>query len=400
MKRSKMFTPVALAASSLLLIAVSARAENISGTITTTRVITENSQLVGDVTCMVQGAACIQFGASGITLNLNGFTMTGLADPNTGCAGTSVGPENGINTAGQSEVTIQGPGMVLRFRNQGILVNGGSRVRVVQVTGSNNCASGLILTGGSVDNHVEANVFTRNGNTGAPCGGICIAATSRNRIFRNQTSGNGYSDQSGVAADDFGIGIVTPASTGNMIEENSALGNSNGIFLVAGTSGNVIRRNVVMGNPAIQVSNSLPMSTGVDIRNLAAAGANMFEDNACVTSMNAPCPSAKGLPVTQPIVTGITFDPATVRVGGSFIARFSGSNLTSTTYFDVRFRQPGSSTDEVATDWQQGTSAAHAIAAGSASGVWVVTGVRAHQALDDHSGAFVPILANLTISAF
>ena len=140
MKRSKMFTPVALAASSLLLIAVSARAENISGTITTTRVITENSQLVGDVTCMVQGASCIQFGASGITLNLNGFTMTGLADPNTGCAGTSVGPENGITTGGQSEVTIQGPGLVLRFRNQGIQVNGGSRVRVVQVTGSNNCA--------------------------------------------------------------------------------------------------------------------------------------------------------------------------------------------------------------------------------------------------------------------
>jgi parallel beta-helix repeat protein len=397
MKRSKMATPVALAASSLLLIVASARAENISGTITTTRVITENSQLVGDVTCTVQGASCIQFGASGITLNLNGFTMTGLADPNTGCAGTSVGAENGINTGGQSEVTIQGPGLVLRFRNQGIQVGGGSRVRVVQVTGSNNCASGLILTGGSVDNHVEANVFTRNGNTGAPCGGICIAATSRNRIFRNQVSGNGYTDQSG---DDFGIGIVNPTSTGNMIEENSALGNSNGILLAPGTSGNVIRRNVVIGNPAIQVSNSLPMSTGLDIRNFAADGANMFEDNACVTSMNAPCPSAKGIPVTQPIVTGITFDPATVRVGGSFTARFSGSNLTSTTYFDVRFRQSASSTDEVATDWQQGTVAVHRVAAGTASGVWVVTGVRVHQALGDHSGAFVPISATLTISAF
>jgi parallel beta-helix repeat protein len=399
MKRSTMATAVVLAAGSLLLFVVSARAENIAGTITTTRVITENSQLVGDVTCMVQGVACIQFGASGITLNLNGFTMTGLADPTTGCGGMLVVNETGINTAAQSEITIQGPGLVVRFRNQGILLNGGSRVRVVQVTGSNNCASGLLMS--SSDSHVEGNVFTRNGNANAPCGGICITAgASRNRIFRNQTSGNGYTDQAGVAADDFGIGIVSPASTGNLIEENSALGNANGIFLVPGTSGNVIRRNVVIGNPAIQVSNSLPMSTGVDIRNLAAAGANMFEDNACVTSMNAPCPSAKGIPVTQPIVTGITFDPATVRVGGSFTARFSGSNLTSTTYFDVRFRQPGSSTDEVATDWQQGTLAAHAIAAGTASGAWVVTGVRAHQALDDHSGAFVPILANLTISAF
>jgi parallel beta-helix repeat protein len=398
MKRSTVTAAVALAGS-LLLIVVSARAENIAGTITTTRVITENSQLVGDVTCMVQGAACIQFGASGITLNLNGFTMTGLADPTTGCGGMQVAGEFGINTGGQSEVTIQGPGLVLRFRSQGININGGSRVRVTQVTGSNNCASGLLLN--SSDGHVEGNVFTRNGNGNLPCGGICITGSaSRNRIFRNQVSGNGYTDQAGVAADDFGIAILTPANTQNIIEENSALGNANGIILFAGTSGNVIRRNMVIGNPAIQVSNSLPMSTGVDIRNLAAAGANTFEDNACVTSMNAPCPSIRGIPVTQPIVTGITFDPATPRVGGSFTARFSGSNLTSTTSFDIRFRQPGSSTDEVATDWQQGILATHTVTAGTAPGAWVVTGVRAHQAFGDHSGAFTPISETLRISPF
>jgi parallel beta-helix repeat protein len=269
---------------------------------------------------------------------------------------------------------------------------------VVQVTGSNNCASGLLVN--SSDSHVEANVFTRNGNTNLPCGGICIASGNRNRIFRNQVSGNGYTDQAGVAADDFGIAIVNAVSTENMIEENSALGNANGIFLVPGTSGNVIRQNIAMGNPAIQVSNSLPMSTGVDIRNLAAAGANTFEDNACITSMNAPCPSARGIPVTQPTVTGIVFDPATARVGGSFTARFPGNNLTSTTSFDIRFRQPGSSTDEVATDWQQGTLAAHMVTTGTAPGAWVVTGVRAHQAFGDHSGAFTPILATLTISPF
>ena len=53
----------------------------------------------------------------------------------------------------------------------------------------------------------------------------------------------------------------------------------------------------------------------------------------------------------------VTFDPNTVRLGGSFTARFSGTNLTADTYFDVRFRRPGSSIDEVALDWQQGTSA-------------------------------------------
>jgi hypothetical protein len=101
-----MTTAPAVAAGSLLFFVVSARAENIAGTITTTRVITENSQFVGDVTCMVQGAACVQFGASGITLNLNGFTMTGLADPTTACGGMLVAGETGINTGGQSEITI------------------------------------------------------------------------------------------------------------------------------------------------------------------------------------------------------------------------------------------------------------------------------------------------------
>jgi hypothetical protein len=35
--------------------------------------ITENSQLVGDVTCTVTGAPCITFGAPGIALKLNGL---------------------------------------------------------------------------------------------------------------------------------------------------------------------------------------------------------------------------------------------------------------------------------------------------------------------------------------
>ncbi len=96
----------------------------------------------------------------------------------------------------------------------------------------------------------------------------------------------------------------------------------------------------------------------------------------------------------------VTFDPNTVRLGGSFTARFSGANLTANTYFDVRFRRPGSSVDEVAFDWQQGTSAPHTIASGLASGTWTITGVRAHQSLADHSGDFFPVFATLTVSPF
>jgi hypothetical protein len=96
----------------------------------------------------------------------------------------------------------------------------------------------------------------------------------------------------------------------------------------------------------------------------------------------------------------VTFDPNTVRLGGSFTARFSGANLTADTYFDVRFRRPGSSVDEVALDWQQGPSTAHTIASGIAPGTWTITDVRAHQSLADHSGDFFPVFATLTVSPF
>src|SRR6476659_5863038 len=58
-----------------------AAAENISGTLSVTRVIVEDSQLVGDVTCTMTTAPCIQFGAPNIALRLNGFTITGPANP-------------------------------------------------------------------------------------------------------------------------------------------------------------------------------------------------------------------------------------------------------------------------------------------------------------------------------
>jgi hypothetical protein len=101
----------------------------------------------------------------------------------------------------------------------------------------------------------------------------------------------------------------------------------------------------------------------------------------------------------SPPFVPVTFDPGTVTLGGSFVARFSGTNVTASTYFDVRFRRPGSSIDEVAHDWQQGT-APHTVASGVAVGTWTVTGVRPHQNLDDHSGAFFPVSATLTVTAF
>ena len=156
----------------LLACATTAQAADIGGTISRTVTITENSQLVDDVTCTVTGGACITFGASGVTLDLNGFTMTGLADPAKACAGiTPPGGEFGIFVNGFSNVTIHGPGLIQRFRAQGILLNGSSGSTITDVTTSTNCASGFQLNNGS-NNLLESNISVRNASPVAPCGGI------------------------------------------------------------------------------------------------------------------------------------------------------------------------------------------------------------------------------------
>lgn len=156
----------------VLLIGSSASAADIRGTISSTLTITEDSQLVGDVTCTVTGAACISFGASGIALKLNGFSITGQADPIAACNGISNFNEVGILLNGVRGAVIQGPGVVRQLRGAGIFLSGGSsRVRVTLVTVSTNCTSG-ILVGHSTENEFEANISVRNGSDMFPCGGI------------------------------------------------------------------------------------------------------------------------------------------------------------------------------------------------------------------------------------
>jgi hypothetical protein len=164
---------VAVCGVAVLLVAGTASAADIRGTISSTLVITEDSHLVGDVTCTVTGAPCISFGASGIALKLNGFSMTGQGDAITGCAGGQVAAESGVLVNGQRGVVIQGPGIVQRFRAEGIQISGGSsRVLVTLVTASTNCRSGIFVSGASSDNEIEANIAVRNGNGVNPCGGI------------------------------------------------------------------------------------------------------------------------------------------------------------------------------------------------------------------------------------
>ena len=96
-------------------------------------------------------------------------------------------------------------------------------------------------------------------------------------------------------------------------------------------------------------------------------------------------------------VTGFTVDPPSVRQGESFTATISGINLTQKTYFDVRFRRPGSTLDEFALNWQHGISANHSVPLGTAPGRWLITGVRSREAADDFSGDFASISSVLDV---
>jgi parallel beta-helix repeat protein len=146
--------------------------DRVSGTLTSTYVIVEDTELAGDVTCNVGSTPCFSFGTAGVVLRLNGYSITGRADPNTGCAGASFANEFGIIVNNQHNVAVQGPGIVQRFRNHGVFVTGGARnTRIEGITVSTNCTSGIRVAD-AFDTVVQGNTATRNGNGTQPCGGI------------------------------------------------------------------------------------------------------------------------------------------------------------------------------------------------------------------------------------
>jgi hypothetical protein len=148
-------------------------ADRVSGTLTQTYVIVEDTDLIGDITCNVaNGAPCFSFGASGVELRFNGFSITGRGDAVTGCGGVSTGGESGVTTNGMSRVAVRGPGLVHRFRGDGVTVIGSTDARVEDLTTSTNCMSGVRIVGTSFGTLVQNVVAVRNGATMPPCGGI------------------------------------------------------------------------------------------------------------------------------------------------------------------------------------------------------------------------------------
>jgi len=285
-----------------------AQAADLSGTITNTVTIFDDSRLVGDVTCAVpltlSGAnPCIAFGTDHIKLRLNGHTITGGVTPPTGCSlPTDSNFGVGILVAGRTDVEIQGPGVIQRFERWGILLRSASNVTVRRVTANRNCWSGMQVTLTS-DSTFKENIWINNaaGSNGAPCGGICLANSNKNRMHKSAFYGNGSVDYTSGNVD-FGIGFEG-SSSGNVAEENDIGGNTNGVLFFDTSSDNVVRRNKIVGNPAAQVIKSFTAANqqGADIafRPDFAGANNIIEDNFCLTYIagagpaTAPCPNIR-----------------------------------------------------------------------------------------------------------
>lgn len=97
------------------------------------------------------------------------------------------------------------------------------------------------------------------------------------------------------------------------------------------------------------------------------------------------------------VVTGLSLDrPAAVQ-GSTYTVTVAGSNLTAQTYFDVRVSAPGSSASFIANNWQTGAAASQSVPVGTPKGTWTITGVRAHQDPNNHTGSFVTVSVPLNV---
>jgi hypothetical protein len=113
----------------------------------------------------------------------NGFTMTGNGSQGS-CAFNSF--EVGIDSNGENNVFIRGPGLVRRFNSDGILVRGDhSSVEGVAVTSI--CENGIAVVGSG--DEVQGNSVSRAALSFGE--GIEVGASGGHRILNNEVVGEG-----------------------------------------------------------------------------------------------------------------------------------------------------------------------------------------------------------------
>jgi hypothetical protein len=137
------------------------------------------------------------------------------------------------------------------------------------------------------------------------------------------------------------------------------VGNANGIILFPGSAENLVRKNFIVGNPGVEASvDHASATSGFDVRNLATAGANTFQANICLTSVNGPCPASAP--------PSLTASPNPIPVTGN-------TDLGMTT---ISWMAPGAEAVEVRVNSTAGPLLVSGGGRGSAeTGLWVPDGM-------------------------
>jgi parallel beta-helix repeat protein len=305
------------------------------------------------------------------------------------------------------EITVRG--FTISGGNNGVIVQRGGTAVIDDNNVRNNLRSGILLGPGSsasiINNTIENNTWgiTVEENSSARVGfqvptllglpntiqnntaaGILVERDSSARVIgatiRNN-GGDGIQVDQSSRADITDNSIEANVGNGISVSENSEVHLDFGSRVQAVVQANRTAAGTTNGGFGItclvgaHVSGSLGTLTG--------ARGSLHADSTCINStLN---------------VSGLSFAPNSVTRGGTFTATFSGANLSAQTYFDVRFRTPGSNTEQEALNWQQGASATVSVPASIQTGTYVVTSVRVHTDVADHSGPYIPVSATLNV---
>jgi len=340
-----------------------------------------------------------------------------------------------ITLDGRGTATIISPNATLNT----VIIRGKEiTIRGFAITGGNN---GVILQRGATA-VIDGNTIRGNGvaagTSSCQCAsGILVGPLSSAAIINNTIENNG----NGISVDENSnarVGFQAPTVLGlpNIVQNNV----NAGIAILHNSSARIIGATIINnGGDGIQIErashadlsdNSISGNGGSGINVRENSGANLdlgriqtvaqpnrtdgkVNDGFGITcslgsyvsgsagtlaglkgALNADSTCMQGL---EPLITSLSFDPVSVAPGGNFSATFSGVNLSAQTYFDIRFRTPGSSTEQEALNWQFGTTATHTVASTLPSGTYSVTAVRAHRDAADHSVPYLPVSASVTV---
>jgi parallel beta-helix repeat protein len=190
---------------------------------------------------------------------LSGFTVSGVSSTE---ACNLDDPQYGIHIqAPATGVKVSG-GTVTGFVDGIVLYSSSSRAYAMTVT--DNCAFGIVVSG--TKNVVDTNLVSGSGIDGVGLVEASAVTVEANYLFDNSRYGvviSAFSDGNTVQSNIMkgngvavgaGGGILIANGNSNLVQDNAAIGNFDGISLGESITGSIVRRNTANGNVSVGIA--------------------------------------------------------------------------------------------------------------------------------------------------